>query len=121
MELENEAIPLIAFGFAGGIGNTGAVCGAVAGAAMAISLKLGRAGSMEEGFKTFSVIQEFRRRFEEEMGAFTCRDLTGLDLTSNDVQQLMSSDIPQTVCFPAVASAYRLVLELLKENTQVDV
>jgi len=117
MDFDDDVIPLIGFGFAGGIGNTGAVCGAVAGAAMAISLKFGRAGSMEEGFKTFSVIQEFRRRFEDEMGAFTCRDLTGLDLTSNDVQQLMSSDIPQKVCFPAVATAYRLVLELLKENT----
>ena len=117
MDFDADIIPLIGFGFAGGIGNTGAVCGAVAGAAMAISLKLGRVGSMEEGFKTFTVIQEFRRRFEEEMGAFTCRDLTGLDLTSKDVQQLMSSDIPQKICFPAVATAYRLAVELLKEKT----
>jgi len=117
MEVDNDLIPLIAFGFAGGIGNTGAVCGAVAGATMAISLMLGRAGSMEERFKTFSAIQEFRRLFEEEMGAFTCRDLTGLDLTSKDIEQLMSSDIPQKVCFPVVATAYKITMELLKENT----
>ncbi len=116
MELENDAIPLIAFGFAGGVGNTGEVCGAVAGATMAISLKFGRAGSMEEGFETFKLIQEFRRRFEEEMGAFTCRDLTGLDLTSNNVEQLMSSDIPEKVCFPAVATAYKITMDLLMET-----
>lgn len=28
----------------------------------------------------------------------------------------MASDIPQTVCFPAVATGYRLVVDLLKEN-----
>jgi hypothetical protein len=29
----------------------------------------------------------------------------------------MSSDIPQTVCFPAVGLAYRLVVDLLKETS----
>ena len=28
----------------------------------------------------------------------------------------MNSDVPQTVCFPAVATAYRLVVDLLKET-----
>jgi hypothetical protein len=29
---------------------------------------------------------------------------------------LMGSDTAQTVCFPAVAAAYRMVLDLLKER-----
>ena len=43
-----EVIPRIANGFAGGIGNTGSVCGAVIGAVMAIGLKLERGDTMEE-------------------------------------------------------------------------
>ncbi len=35
--------------------------------------------------------------------------------TPEGIEQLMSSDVPQTVCFPAVATAYRLVMDLLKE------
>jgi C_GCAxxG_C_C family probable redox protein len=117
MELENEAIPQIASGFAGGIGNTGAVCGAVVGAIMAISLKLGRADTMEGMLGNLAVAREFRRRFEAEMGNLTCRELTGLDLTTDEgMAQLMDSDAAQKVCFPAVGAAYRLVVELLKEE-----
>jgi len=118
METENDVIPRIAFGFAGGIGNTGAVCGAVAGAVMAIGLKIERGDTMEEALRTLGVVQEFRRRFEAEMGTISCRELTETDLTTEEgVQQFMSSDTPQTVCFPAVGVAYRLVVDLLKENS----
>ncbi len=117
-EIENEINPRIAFCFAGGIGNTGAVCGAVAGAVMAIGLKTERGDTMEESLRPLTVAQEFRRRFEAEMKTINCRELTGLDLsTPEGVEKLMGSDIPQTVCFPAVAAAYRLVVELLKETS----
>jgi len=119
IEMENDAIPRIAFGFAGGIGNTGAVCGAVAGAVMAISLKSGRADTMEEALGRLAVPREFRHRFEAEMGTISCRELTGVDLTTEEgLGQSMSTDIPQTVCFPAVGIAYKLVVELLKETAQ---
>ena len=117
-EIENEIIPRIAICFAGGIGNTGAVCGAVTGAVMAIGLKIERGDTIEEALRTFGVVQEFRRRFEAEMGTISCRELTETDLTTEEgVQQFMSSDTPQTVCFPAVGVAYRLVVDLLKENS----
>ncbi len=117
IEVENDVLSRMAFGFAGGIGNTGAVCGAVAGAVMAIGLKLGRADTMEEGLRRLAVPQEFRRRFETEMEDITCRGLTGADLSTEEGrEQYMNSDIPQTVCFPAVGAAYRLVVDLLKET-----
>jgi hypothetical protein len=63
-----------------------------------------------------AVAQEFRRRFEAEMETISCRELTGVDLTTEDgIEQLMTSDIPMTACFPAVATAHRLAVELLKE------
>jgi len=118
METGNSAIPRIASAFAGGIGNTGAVCGAVAGAVMAIGLKQGRAETMEEGLRNLAVAREFRRRFEAEMGNISCRELTGVDVTTEEgIEQFMSSDIPLTVCFPAVSAAYQLVVDLLKETT----
>jgi C_GCAxxG_C_C family probable redox protein len=120
--MENEAIPRIASSFAGGIGMTGAVCGAVAGAVMAIGLKQERAGTMEEMLGNLAVAREFRRRFEAEMGTISCRELTGVDLiganlTTEGIEQFMGADTPQTVCFPAVGAAYRLVVDLLKEES----
>jgi C_GCAxxG_C_C family probable redox protein len=118
IEAGNDVIPQIAIAFAGGIGNTGSVCGAVVGAVMAIGLRRGRGETMEEMMGHLAVAQEFRRRFEAEMGTINCRELTGLDLNAEDgLEQLMNSDIPQTVCFPAVGAAYRLVLDLLKETS----
>jgi C_GCAxxG_C_C family probable redox protein len=117
METDNDAIPRIAGAFAGGIGNTGAVCGSVIGAVMAIGLKQGKAETMEEALSNLKVTQEFRRRFEDEMKTISCRELTGIDLSTEEgIQQLMSSDTSQTVCFPAVAAAYRIVVDLLKET-----
>ena len=118
-EMEHEFVSRgIAFFFAGGFGNTGAVCGAVCGAMMALGLKKGRPDTMDKVIPTLAVAQEFRRRFEAEMGTINCRELTGADLsTEKGVEQYMSSDIPMTVCFPAVGAAYRLVVDLLKETS----
>jgi len=64
------------------------------------------------------VAQEFRRRFEAEMETINCRDFTGADLSTEEGrEQYMSSDIPLTVCFPAVGVAYRLVVDLPKETS----
>ena len=118
METKNDVIPRIASGFAGGIGNTGAVCGAVIGAVMAIGLKQGQADTMDDMLRNLATAGEFRRRFEAEMGSISCRELTGVDLSTEEgIKQFMSSDTPQTVCFPAVSAAYRLVVDLLKETS----
>ena len=117
-EIESEIIPRIASCFGGGIGNTGAVCGAVAGAVMAIGLKKERGDTMEDWLRISAVAQEFRRRFEAEMETINCRELTGADLSTEEGrEQFMSSDIPLTVCFPAVGVAYQLVVDLLKETS----
>ena len=115
LEIENQIIPRIAYGFAGGIGNTGAVCGAINGAVMAIGLKIDKADTMKEALNQLAVVQDFRRRIEGEIGTIICRELTGADLTTEDgVRQFMSSDTPRKVCFPAVGLAYRIAVDLLK-------
>jgi C_GCAxxG_C_C family probable redox protein len=115
--IKNDAIPRIASGFGGGIGGTGAVCGAVVGAVMAIGLKRGRDDASGDRFETWRLVQEFRRRFEAEMGHICCRELTGIDLSTEEGQkQFWSSDVPIRVCLRCGGTAYRLVLELLNES-----
>ncbi|MFT5701082.1 MAG: C_GCAxxG_C_C family probable redox protein [Desulforhopalus sp.] len=117
-EVENEIIPKIAFGFSGGIGNTGAVCGAVAGAVMAISLIAEIGETVEETHRALEVVKEFRLRFEDEMGTISCRELTGADLNTDEgLEEFKDSGIPQTVCFSAVGVAFQLVVDLLNENS----
>ena len=118
LDIDKELLHRISFGFAGGLGNSGAVCGAVVGAVMAIGLKRNRVAKMDEVLQELAVSREFRNRFEAEMGTINCREMTGMDLTTEaGVTQFMGSDIPQKVCFPAVALAYRLVVDMLKETS----
>ncbi len=113
--LQHDVVPGIATAFGGGIGGTGAVCGAVVGAVMAIGLRHGRRDSSEKDAHAFALTQQFRRRFEAEMGAVDCRKLTGMDLsTPEGVKAFYQSDVPQRVCFPAVGLAYRTAVELLQ-------
>ena len=115
----NAAIPKIASGFGGGMGNTGSVCGSVIGAVMAISLKMERGDSLEDWLKIATVVKDFRRRFEAEMGTVSCSELIEADLnTPEGMEKLMNSDLPQRVCFPAVGLAYQLVLDLVQERAQ---
>jgi C_GCAxxG_C_C family probable redox protein len=117
IKVDDKVIPRIGRLFAGGIGRTGSVCGAVAGGVMALGLVVEPGKTMEEGLVAMRAAEEFRRRFETELGSINCCDLTGLDLTTPEgMKGLMGSDTAQTVCFPAVAAAYRMVLDLLKER-----
>jgi len=117
LNVDDKIIPRIGRLFAGGIGRTGSVCGAVAGGVMALGLVVEPGQTMEEGLAAMKVAEEFRRRFEAEMGSISCRDLTGLDLTTPEgMKGLMESVTSQTICFPAVAAAYRIVLDRLKER-----
>ena len=116
VNVDEKVIPKIAYAFAGGIGNTGAVCGAGAGAVMAIGLIKDRGETIEEMMEVLGLAAEFRKRFEAEMNTINCRELTGIDLTqAKGLEEFMSSDVPQKVCFPAVATAFRLVVDLLRQ------
>jgi C_GCAxxG_C_C family probable redox protein len=114
--IESPAVPRIATPFGGGIAGMGSVCGAVVGAVMAIGLARGREEPDQPRGQAYAPAQQLYRRFQQEMGSAVCRELTGIDLsTPEGPKQLYSSDVPQRVCLPAVAAAYRLALALLRE------
>jgi len=113
--IESELIPRIATAFGGGIGGRGAVCGAVVGSVMAIGLKHGREEAWQPRDKGYALAQEFCRRFEQETGSLYCRELTEMDLSTEEGRKAFySSDVPIRVCLPAAGVAFRLVMELLR-------
>lgn len=115
--IESDVIPRVASCFGGGIGNTGAVCGAVVGGVMAIGLVKERGETKADWLRLSATAQNFRTRFEREMKTIQCHELTGADLTTEAGREaFMNSEVPQTVCIPAVNTAYRLVMELAAEN-----
>ena len=113
--IQSEVIPRIATAFGAGIGGGGVICGAVVGSVMAIGLKHGREEPSQPRDKAYTLAREFCQRFQEETGSLSCRELTGIDLSTPEGQQAFySSDVPLRVCLPAIGAAFRLVMELLK-------
>jgi hypothetical protein len=59
---------------------------------------------------------EFAHRFEEVNGALRCRDLIGLDVTTDDgVQEYYARNLLEEVCSGVVTNSVRVLLEMLDE------
>jgi C_GCAxxG_C_C family probable redox protein len=113
--IQSEIIPRIATAFGAGIGGGGVICGAVVGSIMGIGLKYGREEPSQPRDKAYALAREFCQRFEKETGSLSCRELTGIDLSTPEGQQAFySSDVPIRVCLPAIGAAFRIVTELLE-------
>ena len=65
----------IATTFGGGIGNSGCLCGALAGAVMILGLLRGRTTPHVPRSEAYTLSGEFHNRFKEEFGATCCRVL----------------------------------------------
>jgi C_GCAxxG_C_C family probable redox protein len=112
--IANDLVPRIASVFAGGMAESGGVCGAVTGALMAISIKHGRDEAGQSDEEAHRLGAEFLRAFREETGSLYCRELTGADLSTPEGRaQFRASDVPIRVCLPAIGFAYQRTLELL--------
>jgi C_GCAxxG_C_C family probable redox protein len=114
--IESPVVPRIATAFGGGMGGSGSVCGAVAGAVMAIGLVHGREEPSQSNEQSYLLTRQVYRGFQQEMGSTICRELTGFDLTTPEgVHQMFSAGVPMRVCLPAVSTACRLTLAALRE------
>ncbi|HUU36662.1 MAG TPA: C-GCAxxG-C-C family protein [Candidatus Desulfaltia sp.] len=82
--LEREKALKISQAFGGGLARMGLTCGAVAGALMIIGLKYGRTRPEDEEAreKTYRLVHEFYRRFQDIHGSTVCRELIGVDLNT---------------------------------------
>lgn len=112
---ECECIPRIASGLGGGVGRQGEVCGALTGGVLAVGLTHGRDRAEEKKAKeaVHAKAGEFVQRFAEVNGALRCRDLIGLDVSSEKgVQEYYARNL-QERCSEVVGNAVRALLKLL--------
>ncbi|KQC11420.1 MAG: hypothetical protein APR55_07735 [Methanolinea sp. SDB] len=86
--LDKDTASRIATPFGAGIGYTGNICGAVAGALMVIGLCHGITdpGDVDAKKKVFEVTQKFIVEFMDRHGSINCTKLLGYDLS--DPEQL---------------------------------
>jgi C_GCAxxG_C_C family probable redox protein len=115
---ESECIPRIASGLGGGVGRQGEVCGALTSGVLIVGLVHGRndAKEIEAKEAAHAKAGEFVRRFADVNGAIQCRDLIGLDVSTDEgVQEYYKRNLQDEKCSDIVGNAVRVILELLTE------
>jgi C_GCAxxG_C_C family probable redox protein len=116
INIECRDIPKMASGFGAGLGRHGEVCGAVAGAVMAIGFIHGRKDKVdpESKEKIYAIVKEFVSRFEAEFNCIRCKDLTECDmLTAEGIKKAKELNVHKGICSQAVAFASEEAVRLL--------
>lgn len=83
-DIDEKTMLMLSSTFGGGMGRMREVCGTVSGALIVLGLKRGYSESdnLENKKNTYSLVQEFGKRFKEENGSIICRELLGLEKSS---------------------------------------
>ena len=109
----------ISCGLGAGMGRLQETCGAVSGAYLLIGLKYGKFLQADDAAKekTYAMVREFARLFEERNKTTNCRELLGVDLIGGG---RTASERVQSVCPKMVQDAAE-ILENLLFSTDADV
>lgn len=105
----------VAAGFGGGMGRLGQTCGAVTGAIMVVGLRQGASGPADRATKerTYAQVRELVARFQARHGSVLCRELLGIDIsTETGWQQAREQQLFATRCPAFVRSAVEILEEL---------
>jgi C_GCAxxG_C_C family probable redox protein len=113
----SQIVPLAA-GLGGGMAHEGNVCGAVSGAIAALGVLNSSHYSdiLKHKEVTYTVAEEFVRRFKKEHGSILCINLTGVDIRDTEARnRALRNGTFAKVCPNYVENAVKIVLELSKE------
>ena len=116
MGISSELVPDAAMGLAGGVGLHGRTCGAITGAAMAISLAAAQklADHNTKSSVAIDATSKLYKAFKERFGATDCRELIDLDLTTAQGLADLSAGVKAKKCAAFVEFAARELSKQLK-------
>lgn len=107
-------IPRVATGFGGGMGRNGDVCGALTGGIMGIGLAVGRNSAEESRDRCYEAVDRFYSAFATEFGTCKCRELTGLDLKTDEGRAAYQARIHSERCAKIVSWAARVASQIIE-------
>jgi C_GCAxxG_C_C family probable redox protein len=105
----------IATPFGGGM-RTGEVCGAVTGALMILGLKWGQHNVDDKETKenAYALAQKYMNAFKLKNESFLCRELLGIDISSDEGRKLArEKGLFNTVCPKVVRDAAQIVEKMI--------
>jgi C_GCAxxG_C_C family probable redox protein len=116
LDIEKSLAINISCGFGGGMGRLQETCGAVTGAFMVLSIYNGRKYA-ENGVKkimTYSMVQEFNRKFVARHGTSNCKALLNCDLTTEEgLLYHQTNNLSEKVCEKCIRSSVQIINALI--------
>lgn len=113
---DEETILRIATAFGSGVAEQGEVCGAVAGAIMAIGLKHGmtKIGDEAAAIKAYDLAGKFIEKFKERNRSIRCKELLGYDIsTPQGIKIAQEMQLAGELCPGYIKDAAEILEELL--------
>lgn len=114
-KIDNSIALSIATGFGGGMGRLQETCGAVTGAFMVLGVHNCKkySDNADRKANTYSMIQEFDRKFKAIHGTSSCKSLLGVDLRTEEGQKILKEkNLHDIVCDKCISDAINIVEEL---------
>jgi C_GCAxxG_C_C family probable redox protein len=105
----------VSAGFGGGMGRMGLTCGAVTGAFMALGLAAGatRGDDIKAKQRTYELARAFVAKFRERHPSLACRDLIGMDISTQEGHdEAVRMGVLKKVCPGVIRDACDIVEEL---------
>ena len=105
--LDEKCSLKIACGLGGGL-RSGEVCGAASGAVLVVGLRYGQCEIDDKEAKAncYAKTEEFLTRFKADNGSIICRDLLGVDISTEDGRRIAQERaLFRTKCDALVTSA----------------
>ena len=115
--VESDLVPRAASGFCAGIARTSGLCGAVAGAVMALGVFQGRNAPGDDKERIFALTARLLAEFKTRFGSCNCTELLGCDLgTPEGREEFAAREMRKNRCVPLTRGATEIVLKLLEEK-----
>ena len=119
--LDGETALKVTTGLGAGMGLRGEVCGALTGGILALGLRYGRGGQQDCSAteQTYRKTQELMARFEQRLGACSCRVLLdGCDLrTEEGRQRFKEHDLLHKTCVRCVQTVAEELAGMMEAPT----
>jgi len=113
--IKSDFIPKIGTGIGAGVSLNGLLCGSVSSVAMAIGIKYGRNSSEENPKPVWDKVDKYVAKFKERFGYVNCRQLTGLNLKTEEGLKEYYAKVHDYACVERLKFAVEKTIEILRK------
>jgi len=113
LDVDPKLIPRIGTGIGAGVSLNGLLCGSVSSVAIAIGVKYGRNNPEENPQLVWEKVDKYVAEFKEKFGYVNCRQLTGLNLKTEEGLKEYFKRVHDYACVERIKFAVEKAMEIL--------